>query len=159
MRFELPRSVTRTLLTTLFLVPLTINAAKAESLLDIYQLALTNDPTLQAAEANFEAGQTFSSQALAVLLPQINGNYTRTLNDTKSSSQSSSTQFNNTTMTLEDISSPRSRSQDSDAESYSITLTQEIFNAAAFFGYRQTKAVGKQSELQFNSETAFNCFK
>jgi len=44
----------------------------AESLQDIYQLALTADPTLGAAEAEYQAALQAKPQARAALLPQIN---------------------------------------------------------------------------------------
>ena len=46
--------------------------AQADTLLDIYELALSNDPTLQSAEATYLAGDTIRQQALAVLLPEVN---------------------------------------------------------------------------------------
>lgn len=128
---------------SLFVAAFSIQAANAENLLDIYQLALVNDPSINAAEANYEAGQTIDAQALARLLPQIDANYTRSRNDSSSQSARS-------------ISSasfpPSDRDNVTDSESYSVSLTQEIFNAAAFFGYRQAKASSKQAELRFNIE-------
>ncbi len=141
MRPELPRSARLAALTPLFMVLFFCSGSRAESLLDIYELALKNDPTLQAAEASFEAGQTLDAQALARLLPQIDANYTRSKSDSRSISSSQTTLFRNSSLKSE-----------TDSEAYSITLTQEVFNAAAFFGYRQAKATSKQSELQFNIE-------
>lgn len=124
-----------------FCVLFSVNHALAENLLDIYELALSNDPTLNAAEANFKAGQTIDTQALARLLPQIDANYTRSISDTKSSSGSLTSPAGNSV-----------RKEEPDSETYTVTLTQEIFNAAALFGYRQAKATSRQSDLQFNLE-------
>lgn len=53
----------------LIATPVTVTA---ESLQDIYQLALTTDPTLGAAEAEYQAALQAKPQARAALLPQIN---------------------------------------------------------------------------------------
>jgi outer membrane protein len=48
-------------------------AAPAADLLDVYQRALQNDPQLREAEANRLAALESKPQAIAALLPQING--------------------------------------------------------------------------------------
>ena len=53
----------------------------ADSLADIYELALINDPTLQAAEASYKAGREIKSQAIAQLLPQLSGSVTYSESD------------------------------------------------------------------------------
>jgi len=136
-------SIVTQLISIIFILILPFNKVSAENLLDIYELALINDPTLNAAEANFEAGQTIDAQALARLLPQIDANYTRTLSDKRNQSERS---FGSLSSSL------TNRDNELDSENYSISLTQEIFNAAAFFGYRQAKATSKQATLQFNLE-------
>ena len=45
----------------------------APDLVDIYELALINDPTLQAAQASFNASQEIKTKAMSQLLPQISG--------------------------------------------------------------------------------------
>ena len=57
----------------------------ADSLADIYELALINDPTLQAAEANYKAGREIKSQAIAQLLPHLSGSATYSESDRSSS--------------------------------------------------------------------------
>ena len=47
-------------------------AANANSLLDVYELALQNDAQLKADQAKYEAGLENKTIARANLLPQIN---------------------------------------------------------------------------------------
>ncbi|NMP32261.1 outer membrane channel protein TolC [Thalassotalea sp. M1531] len=56
----------------------TTSSAFADDLLQVYQQALTNDPVLLKASAQYEASKEGIKQARAVLLPQINatGSYT-----------------------------------------------------------------------------------
>src|SRR5690554_4120181 len=56
-------------------------AANANSLLDIYELALKNDAQLKADTAAFEAGKEYRNLNRAALLPQINASATYTDND------------------------------------------------------------------------------
>ena len=46
---------------------------RADTLLEIYDLAMGNAPQLKAAEATFKAGQEALPQARAALLPSITG--------------------------------------------------------------------------------------
>ncbi len=50
-----------------------ISPAGAESLLEVYNRALTGDPLIREAEANLLASREAKPQALAALLPQISG--------------------------------------------------------------------------------------
>ena len=59
--------------------------AQAADLVDIYELALINDPTLQAAQASFNASQEIKAKAISQLLPQIGAaSYTETDEDINS---------------------------------------------------------------------------
>ena len=115
--------------------------AQADTLLDIYELALSNDPTLQSAEATYLAGDTIRQQALAVLLPEVKAAYSHSKADTNES-------------TLRNFGSTNSfggaAQTDTEREDYSVTLTQNVFNLSALFGYKQSKAVARQSLLQYS---------
>ena len=115
--------------------------SQADSLVDVYELALINDPTLQAAEASYKAGQEIKSQAISQLLPQINGSASYSESDrTSSNKQYFSESF-----------SPPATDLDSETETttYSISLTQNLFNLSAFFAFKQSTALSQQAELQF----------
>lgn len=114
--------------------------ANADNLADIYELALRNDPTLQAAEASYKAGREIKSQAISQLLPQI-------------SASASYQETDETADSLRFFSANQPFESDFDNEnetkSYSISLTQDLFNMSAFFAFKQSKALSKQAELQF----------
>lgn len=112
-------------------------ASLADTLADIYELALKNDPTIKAAKATYQAGDTIRQQALAVLLPQINGSYSFTDSDTDTETEA---EFS--------FTGPNTTDKE-DREAYSVTLTQNIFNLSAFFGYKQSKASAKQAFLRY----------
>ena len=48
-------------------------SAKAETLSDIYKIAVKNDPVILAAKANYNADKETLKQGRAVLLPQLSG--------------------------------------------------------------------------------------
>ena len=60
-------------LRTLLIVPLMFlhAAAHSDTLLDIYEMALKNDPVLKAAQASYRAGQEAEVQGRSALLPQV----------------------------------------------------------------------------------------
>ena len=115
--------------------------AQADTLLDIYELALNNDPTLQSAEATYLAGDTIRQQALAVLLPEVRAAFSGSKTDTNAKALRD---FGSTT------SFPSPAQTDLEREDYSVTLTQNVFNLSALFGYKQSKAVARQSLLQYS---------
>ena len=114
--------------------------AQAANLVDIYELALINDPTLQAAQANFNASQEIKAKAISQLLPQISakGLYTETDTDTESKFHVGGGQTFGGTPTP----------SKSEARSYSLTLTQDLFNLSAYFTFQQSRALSRQGELQ-----------
>ena len=117
-------------------------ASQADNLADIYELALINDPTLQAAEASYQAGREVKAQAISQLLPQINGGASYSESDRTSSNK----QF------FSESFSPPETNRDSDSETtaYSISLTQNLFNLSAFFAFKQSIALTQQAALQFS---------
>ena len=114
----------------------------ADSLGDIYELALVNDPTLQAARASYKAGREIRSQAISQLLPQITGSATY--------SESDRTVSNKQYISESLSPPPTNRDSDSETTAYSISLTQNLFNLSAFFAFKQSTALSKQAELQFS---------
>lgn len=62
------------IVTGLFLSLTLASASQAESLLEVYQMALTNDPSIREADANRSATLQSKPQARGLLLPQIDAN-------------------------------------------------------------------------------------
>jgi len=130
----------RLLVAVLLIAPLSLFSSisfGAESLASIYQKALERDPEIAAAKFAMEAGQEQSSQGLSPLLPQLNlsGNIGRSH-----------------TKTEPDSSDPvlgKNRSIDSDSQSIGIILSQNLFNASNFKGYKQSKSASKQTSIEY----------
>jgi len=97
-----------------------VNAA---ALADIYQQALANDPQLKSAEATYLAGAEAAPQARAGLLPNIGltANTTWTETDTA--------EFNN--------------------NGYTVSLSQPLFDANAWFSFKRGEAQSEQARLTF----------
>ena len=117
------------------LVSQTVHAA---SLMDVYQSALLNDPSLREAEANRLATYELKPQARSRFLPQINfgGSYVN------SSSDGSSDQIQFTQSGLQAI--PTTFDGSSDEFSYGVELRQTLFRWDQFKAYdKADKQVAK----------------
>ena len=108
------------------LISLAVSTVNAGELSDIYKLALTNDPQLQAAQATFNAGKEIEVQNRAGLLPSVNlsANTTAIDSDTRN--------YNN--------------------HGYTLSLTQPVFDAAAWFSFKQGQVLSEQAAMQFQLE-------
>ncbi len=119
------------------------SATMADTLTDIYELALKNDPTLRAAQANYRAGLESKNIGLAGLLPQINAN-------------ANYTDSEQTTTGTNSFSSITGAGTDSDAEltskGWGITLDQKLFDMPAWFAFEQGKQLNVQAEAQFAAD-------
>ena len=96
-------------------------------LVRLYQEAAFNDPVLNSARFNYAANKEFYWQGLSTLLPQVSAN-------------PAATRF---------FQHGEDNSRVYDQRSYTVTLTQPIFNAAALEVFRQGDLVTKVSDLQF----------
>jgi outer membrane protein len=111
-------------------------SASANSLLDIYELALKNDAQLQADIAAYEAGLEFRGINRAGLLPQINA----TANYADSDEDITSNLPPTTTIT-----------SDSKTTGWEISLTQPLFNMASWYTYKQGARLSEQAEAQYGA--------
>ena len=116
-------------------------SAQADTLGEIYELALTNDPVLKAAEATFKADRELGKQGLARLLPQVTAS--AGYNDSKL--DSTSTRFDETTVSLQQLDFDT----DGEDEVYTATLSQQIFNLPLWFGFKQSKQLSARAEAEF----------
>jgi len=129
----------------LMALALTVGSAvlRAESLRDIYELALENDAQLKAEEAQYLANLETENLSRSRLLPQINGNYSYTDSDsdvnaispafTESGFETVKT-FSNTDITT---------------EGYQLSLNQALFDLPAWFSFQSGKEFTKQAEATF----------
>lgn len=128
---------------TLCSVLLMAQSSAADSLKDIYELALQGDPTLRAARANFQVGRETQSIRRAYLLPVISatGSYQQTEGDSESAriyfggEPAQSTQFSDSTET-----------------SYGVSLRQPLFDMPAWYQFQRGKSLSKSAAAQFAAD-------
>jgi len=125
---------------------LPMGAARADTLLDIYEMALENDPVLKAAHATYRAGREAEVIGRSALLPQVSGEASYGERDVR--------QKNSQTFLLQGnaVRSDSDYDTDDDTEEYSLTLSQNIFNLPAWFSFKQGKELSLQAEAQFAAD-------
>jgi outer membrane protein len=120
--------------------------SQADSLKDIYELALKNDPKLQSAEATYRANVEPEKQARAQLLPQLNaeGSYggSRRLQD------SSQAVFKNNAIVNGDIGVQQTIRQGA----WGVSLSQPIFDLSAWYSFKSSRAQSAQAAAQFAAD-------
>jgi outer membrane protein len=129
----------------LMALALTLGSAvsQAESLRDIYELALANDAQLKAEEAQYLATLETENRSRSRLLPQINGNYSYT--DSDSDVNAISPAFTETGFeTIKTFSNT-----DITTEGYQLSLNQALFDLPAWFSFQSGKEFTKQAEATF----------
>jgi outer membrane protein len=118
--------------------------SQAESLRDIYELALENDAQLKSEQAQYLARTESEYLARAALLPQVNTSYSYTDSDTDRWAQSRD--FNDPP----DLPVIKTKSNtDIDTDGYAITLNQALFDLPAWFSFQSGKEVSKQAAATF----------
>ena len=113
-------------------------SVKAESLMDIYNLAVDNDPKFLSASALLTANSERSAQSLSGLLPTLSGAYTHSYNRSESS-QDTFTEFGITS------------ESESSRDSASLTLRQSIYNYSTWVNYDQDKKRVEQANVRFRA--------
>jgi outer membrane protein len=110
--------------------------ASAENLLQVYEMALENDPTFQAGFHEHEASKEIYSQAKALLLPTIKFDYSTT----------------DTSVTINKSDNPAfDRTSDSyTADNMTLSLTQSVYSYSNWAYFKQAKEDVKRvaSELE-----------
>jgi outer membrane protein len=96
-------------------------------LMRLYQEAAFNDPVLNSARFNYAANREIYWQGLSTLLPQVSANPT-------------ATRF---------FQHGEGNSRIFDQKSYTVSLTQPVFNAAALEVFKQGDLITKVADLQF----------
>ena len=104
-----------------------LGPGQAMDLMRLYQEAAFNDPVLNSARFNYTANKEIYWQGLSTLLPQVSANPT-------------ATRF---------FQHGEGNSRIFDQKSYTVSLTQPVFNAAALEVFKQGDLVTKVSDLQF----------
>lgn len=111
--------------------------ANANSLLDIYELALKNDAQIKADKAGYEAGKEYGDIARAGLLPQINAKYTYSDGKSEYSEVPSNARVGET----------NTKSKD-----WAASLDQPLFNLSAWYDYKKGQKLSDQAEARFGAD-------
>ncbi|MTV37525.1 TolC family outer membrane protein [Duganella radicis] len=116
---------------------LTLNAQAAD-LLQVYQQALANDATYASARSSLAAGQERITQGRSGLLPTVSasGSNTRNTGDATSSEFLTGNTIKNDT--------------DYHANTYTVALSQPLFNWGAWETYQQSKLSQATAEATFS---------
>ena len=109
----------------------------ATDLLQVYQQALTNDATFQAARSAQVAGQEQLSQGRALLLPSVNLSGNASANDVD-------TQYNGSSIFPGGV-------RKYSASGYAVTLNQPLYRAQSYAQYAQAKFGVEQVDAQFTA--------
>ena len=122
---------------------LSSQSLQADSLRDIYELALENDAQLKAEQAQYLANLENENLSRSALLPQVSANYDYTDNDEDREGESFGvdngviTPIN--TFTNTDIT----------RDGYQVSLRQALFDLPAWFSFQSGKELTKQAEATF----------
>jgi outer membrane protein len=114
----------------------------ADTLSDIYELALKNDATLKRAEATYRANIETEKQALSAMLPQISAEGYYNDNDRETEG------ITNAFIGDQFVAFETTGDTEVDTEGYALTLSQQLFDLPAWFSFKGGKETSKQAEAQ-----------
>lgn len=118
----------------------------SDTLSEIFDLALENDPQLRAAHAAYMADRESRNIGRSALLPRIDGSaeYSEISSDSSSSSVF--------VLNGAQVNSGSSGSGDADQTVWGISLTQPIFNLPSWYDYKQGSSISEQARYQYAAE-------
>ena len=119
---------------------LAAQSALADTLLEIYNLAKTNDPGFKAAQATLDSTRQLRGQSTANFLPRLDVGASRNHYDNSYSTIDTTTGL------------PTIITGSGDSTVYSATLSESLFNYGNIVYNRQTDLSVKQAEANFRAE-------
>ena len=110
----------------------------AESLQEIYETALAQDPLIAAARATYRADSEARTQGRAALLPQISATGT----------------YSDNTYEVRDLDSffVQDNKTETESKQYSVNLTQAIFDLPAWYRFQRGKNLTARAKAQFAAD-------
>ncbi|MGK0441505.1 MAG: outer membrane protein [Pseudohongiellaceae bacterium] len=123
------------------------NFVLADTLQDVYELALKNDAQLKAAEASYRASIETEEQAFSQMLPQIVASASYSKSDEKVKSKNPRTTSADAVNFI-----PTESDTKTDNENYRISLEQKVFDLATWFNLKSGKAVTQQAQAQLAAD-------
>src|SRR5476649_2610081 len=132
---------------------LTLNApaAQAADLIQVYQQALANDATYASARAALAAGQQKTAEGRAGLLPTIQASGSNTRN---TGNEALNPALDGGLLAGGSTTQPISQSLDYHVNTYTVSLSQPLYNWAAWQQYQQGKLLQANAEANFRSDHA-----
>jgi outer membrane protein len=128
---------------------LAANVAVAEDLLTVYDRALANDPQIREADANRLAARESRPQAIATLLPQINGTGTiRARSKSDGTSQSTQVSTDATGAVTNRVVNNGGQTT-TYSSNWNVTLRQNVFSWANWANLRAASHEVAQAESDF----------
>ncbi len=128
--------------TILVAASLAAAGAQAADLQAVYDRALTNDPQIREADANRLAARESKPQALAALLPQVNGNAQYNDFDRK---------LDSTDITPPAPPVPFNRNTDGDSTAWQVELRQSVFSWENWATLRRASDEVAQAEADYQA--------
>ncbi len=114
----------------------TANLGQMTDLISLYQEAAFSDPVLNAARFSYQAGKELYWQGLALLLPQANAT-------------PGGTRYYQHGVGTTVVATGPGNSRVFDQKSYTVTLTQPVFNMAALEAFKQGDLNTKLADMRF----------
>ena len=124
---------------TALALSISASSLQADSLRDIYELALENDAQLKAEEAVYLARREVENLGRSQLLPQVSTAYS--YQDSEIDTDGKGPIFGQDGISIEDTSS----NLDIDTDGYTVSLRQAIFDLPAWFGFKSGKEVTREA--------------
>ena len=127
-------------------------AAQADTLVDIYELALENDAQLKVQIAQYKSDIELEKMALAPLLPQAGASYSFTDSENDRTSPNIVIVPNDNpllppTFDTTDVTSATK----TETDGYDVNLSQTLFNLSAWFNWRAGKEQTQQAEANLSA--------
>ncbi|MFN2287096.1 MAG: TolC family outer membrane protein [Chromatocurvus sp.] len=136
---------TRAAISLLLALAFCAQAARADSLRDIYEMALENDAQLRSEQAQYRATLETEKTARSALLPQVTGSYDYTDNERISDQENVSVD----PATGQIGVTPTSTRLETEQYGYTFSLQQAIFDLPAWFTFQSGKEITRQAEATF----------
>jgi len=122
----------------------------ADTLRDIYELAVKNDAKLRAAQATYRANLETEQQAKSRLLPQIVGDASVGRVD-RDQDAKSITGFTTTPTLRADVGNVNTQT-DTTNKSWGVSLNQALIDLPAWFSFKSGRVISEQAKAQFSAD-------
>ena len=116
----------------------------ADTLAEIFDLALNNDPQLRAANAAYLANRETANITRAGLLPRVAATAEYGESDADDDSSSFVSFLGDTSSTV--------GTTDSDQTLFTLSITQPLFDLPAWYDHKQGRTVSEQARLQYAAD-------